>query len=183
MFGEGAISSSESPVSSARGVRELGVSETALFRIPGLGLGDFSAGCSECLPPEETRGSRVEVVLEGGVRSCFGMGWSARKVGVAERAWVFPLSRLASGSGVWCRIGLRILSGVRDRSEFLGAGDCLHPDLADPATAEPVLFRLAPEERVLSGSLPELPGLESSLCWLRSASAGSCRTVTSPTTS
>jgi hypothetical protein len=111
------------------------------------------------------------------------MGWSAGKVGVVERAWVFPLFRLASGSGVWCRIGLRTLSGARDRSEFLGAGDCPHPDLADPATAEPVLFRLALEERVLYGSLPELPGLKSSLCWLGSASAGSCRTVTSPTTS
>jgi hypothetical protein len=130
---------------------------------PDWGREIFPAGCSECLPPEETRGSWVEVVLEGGVRSCSGMGWSAGKVGVVERAWAFPLSRLAYGSGVWCRIGLRTLSGVRDWSEFLGAGDCPRPDLADPATAEPVLFRLAPEERVLSGFLPELPGLESSL--------------------
>jgi hypothetical protein len=109
------------------------------------------------------------------------MGWSAGKVGVVERAWVFPLSLLASGSGVWCRIGLRTLSRVRDRFEFLGAGDCPCPDLADPATAEPVLFRLAPKERVLSGSLSELPGLESSLCWLGSTTAGSYRTVTCPT--
>jgi hypothetical protein len=106
MFGEGAISSSESPVSSARGVLEPGVPEMALFRIPGLGVGDFPAGCSERLPPEETGGSRAEVVLEGGVRSCSGMGWSAGKVGVVERAWAFPLSRFASGSGVWCQIGL-----------------------------------------------------------------------------
>ena len=152
MFGEGAISSSESPVSSARGVLEPGVPKMALFQIPGLRVGDFPAGCSERLPPEETGGSRAEVVMEGGVRSCSGMGWSAGKVEVVKRAWAFPLSRLASGSGVWCRIGLRTLSGVRDRSEFLGAGDCPRPDLADPAAAEPVLFRLAPDERVLSGS-------------------------------
>jgi hypothetical protein len=99
MFGDGVISSSELPVSFARGVLEPGVPETALFRISGLGVGDFPAGCSECLPPEETRGSRVEVVLEGGVRSCSDMG-SAGKVGVVERAWAFPLSRRASGSGV-----------------------------------------------------------------------------------
>jgi hypothetical protein len=162
MFGEGAISSSESPVSSACGVLEPGVPEMAFFRIPGLGVWDFPAGCSERLPPEETGGSRAEVVLEGGVRSCSRMGWSVKKVGVVERAWAFLLSRLASGSGVWCRIGLRTLSGVRDRSEFLGAGDCPHPDLADLAAAEPVLFRLALVERVLSESLPELPGLASS---------------------
>jgi hypothetical protein len=94
---------------------------------------------------------------------------SAGKVGVVERAWAFPLSRLASGSGVWCRIGLRNLSRVRDRSEFLGAGDCPRPDLVNPATADPVLFRLAPDEWVLSGSLPELSGLNSSFCCLGSA--------------
>jgi hypothetical protein len=184
MFGEGAISSSELPVSSARGVREPGVPETALFRIHGLGVGDFPAGCSEWLPPEETRGSQVEVVLEGRVRSGSGIGWSAEKVGVVERAWVFPLYRLASGSRDWCRIGLRALSGVRDRSKILGAGDCPRPDLADPVIAEPVLFRLAQEEQVLSGSFPELPGLESPPCWLGSAAeGGSCTKVTSPTTS
>jgi hypothetical protein len=51
------------------------------------------------------------------------------------------------------------MSGVRDRSEDRGAGDCPRPLLADP-----VLFRLAPEERVLSGSFPELPGLEPPPC-------------------
>jgi hypothetical protein len=146
MFGERAISSSESPVSSARGVREPGVPETALFQIPGLGVGDFPAGCSECRPPEEARGSRAEVVLEGGVGSGSGIGWSAGKVGVVESAWVLPLSRLASRSGVWCRIGVRALSGVLDRPEVLGAGDYPRSDLADPALAEPVLFRRAWEE-------------------------------------
>jgi hypothetical protein len=89
MFGDGAISTSESPVSSARGVLEPGVPETVLFRISGLGVGDFSVGCSKCLPPEETRGSRVEVVLEGGVRSCSGMG-SAGKVGWLKGHGLFP---------------------------------------------------------------------------------------------
>jgi hypothetical protein len=89
MFGDGGISSSESLVSSARGVLEPGVPETALFRISGLGVGDFPAGCSECLPPDETLGSRVEVVLEGGVRSCSGMG-SAGKVGWLKGHGLFP---------------------------------------------------------------------------------------------
>jgi hypothetical protein len=146
MFGEGEISSSKSPVSSARVVREPGVPETVLFRIPGLGVGDFPAGCSECRPSEETRGSLVEVVLEGGVESGSGIGWSAGKVGVVESAWVLPLSRLASRSGVWCRIGVRALSGVLDRSVVLGAGDCPRPDLTELVLAGPVLFRLAPEE-------------------------------------
>jgi hypothetical protein len=106
MFGEGVISSSESPVSSARGVREPGVPETALFRIPGLGVGDFPAGCLECRPPEEIRGSRAEVVLEGGVGSGSGMGWLAENVGVVESTWVLPLSWVTSRSGVWCRIGI-----------------------------------------------------------------------------
>ena len=129
MFGEGAISSSKSPVSSTRGVREPGVPETALFWIPGLGAGDFPDGCSECRPPKEIRGSRAEVVLEGGVGSGSGIGWSAGNVGVLERAWVLPLSRLASQSGVWCRIGVRALSKVLDRSEVLGAGDCPRPQI------------------------------------------------------
>jgi hypothetical protein len=167
MFGEGAISSSESPVSSASGVREPGVPETVLFRIPGLGAGEFPASCSECRPPEEIRGSRAEVVLEGGVGSGSGIGWSAGNVGVVKSAWVLPLSWVAPRSGVWCRIGVRALSGVLDRSEVLGAGDCPRPDLADP-----ILFRLAPEERVLSGSFPELPGLEPPPCWLGSATVG-----------
>jgi hypothetical protein len=136
MFGERAILSSESPVSSARGVREPSVPETALFWIPRLGVGDFPAGCPECRPPEEIRGSRAEVVLEGGVGSGSGMGWSAGNVGVVESAWVLPLSRVTSRSGVWCRIGVGALSRVLYRSEVLGAGDCPRPDLADP-----VLFR------------------------------------------
>jgi hypothetical protein len=61
--------------------------------------------------------------------------------------------------GVWCRIGVRALSGVRDRSKALGAGDCPRPVLADP-----VFFHLACEERVLSGYFPELPGPEPPLC-------------------
>jgi hypothetical protein len=160
------------------------VPETALFRIPGLGVGDFPIGCSECRPPEETRGSLAEVVLEGGVESGSGIGWSAGKVGVVKSTWVLPLSRLSSRSGFWCRVGVRDLSGVLDRPEVLGAGDCPHPDLADPALAEPVLFRLTPEEWVFSGSFPEFPGPEPPPCWLGSAAAGgSCTKVTSPTTS
>jgi hypothetical protein len=116
------------------------------FGYPGLGVGDFPAGCSECRPPEETRGSLAEGVLEGGVESGSGIGWSAGKVGVVESAWVLPLSRLASRSGVWCRIGVRALSRVLDRSVVLGAGDCSRPYLTELVIAGPVIFRLAPEE-------------------------------------
>jgi hypothetical protein len=109
-------------------------------------VGDFLAGCSECRPPKETRGSLAEVVLEGGVESGSGIGWSAGKVGVVESAWVLPLSRLASRSGVWCRIGVRALSKVLNRSVVLGAGNCPHPNLTKLVIAGPVIFRLAPEE-------------------------------------
>jgi hypothetical protein len=184
MFGEEITSSSESPVSSARGVREPGVPETRLLRMPGLGAGLIPVGCSECCPPEEIRGSRAEVVLEGGVGSGSSIGQSTGNVGVAGCAWDLPLSRVASRSGVWCRIGVRALSGVRDWSEVLGAGDCPRPVLADPVLADPVLFRRVCMERVISGSFPELPGLEPPPCWLGSAAVGGfCTRATSPTSS
>jgi hypothetical protein len=76
------------------------------------------------------------------------------------------------------------MSGVRDRSEDLGAGDCPRPVLADPVLADPVLFRLTWEERVLSGSFPELPGPEPPPCWLGSTVVGEfCTRATSPTSS
>jgi hypothetical protein len=179
MFGEGAISSSESHVSSARGVREPGVPETALLRILRIGAGSLPACCSGCCPPEAVRGSLAEAVLEGGVGSGSSIWQSGGNDGEAWCAWDLPLSGVASRSGVWRLIGVRALSGVRDRSEVLGAGDWPRPVLTDP-----VLFRLACEERVLSGPFPELLGLEPSPCWLGSAVVGgSCTRATSPTTS
>ena len=147
MFGQGAISSSESPISSARGVREPGVPETALLRMLGFGVGSLPAGRSECCPPEAILGSRAEADLEGGVGRGSCIWQSAGKVGVAGCAWDLPLSGVASRSGVWCLIGVRALSEVRDRSEVLGTGDCSRPVLTYP-----VLFRLACKERVLSGT-------------------------------
>jgi hypothetical protein len=92
MFGEGAISSAKSPVSSARGVREPGVPETVLLWMLGLRAGLLSTGCSKCCPPEAIHGSRAEVVREGGVGSGSDIGQSAEKVGVARCAWDLPLS-------------------------------------------------------------------------------------------
>jgi hypothetical protein len=88
-----------------------------------------------------------------------------------------PLSGVASRFGVWRLIGVRALSGVRDRSEVLGTGDCLRPVLTYP-----ILFHLVCEERLLSGSFSELPGLEPPPCWLGSAVVGGFYTrATSPT--
>ena len=100
-------------------------------------------------------------------------------MGVAGFARDLPLSGVASRSIAWCRIGVLARSGVRDRSEVLGAGDCPRPVLTDP-----VLFYRAPEERALSGSFPELPGLDPPACWLGSAVAGGSATMaTFPTSS
>jgi hypothetical protein len=179
MFREGAISSSESPVSSARSVREPGVTETALFQILEIGAGSLPARCSECCPPEAVCKSRTEAVLEGGVRSGSSIWQSGGNVREAWCAWDLSLSRVTSRSGVWHLIGVRALSKVWDRSEVLGAGDWPRPVLTDP-----ILFRLACEERVFSGVFPEFPGLEPSPCWLGSAVVGgSCTRATSPTTS
>ena len=88
----------------------------------------------------------------------------------------FPFPESVSRSGVGLRTGVRDLSGVRDRSGVRRTGDWPHPDLSDP-----VLFRLALEDRVLSGALPELPGLDPSPG--STAVGGLCTTATSPTAS
>ena len=170
---------SESPVSSARGVREPGVPEIVPLQMLGFGAGLLPAGCSECCPPEAILGSRQETDLEGGVVSGSCIWQSARNVGVAGCAWDLPLTGVASQSGVWRLRGVWALSGVRDRSEVLGTGDCPRPVLTDP-----VLFRLACEKRVLSGALLELPGCEPPACWLGSTVVGGfCTIATSPTSS
>ena len=69
MFEEGAIPSSESPISSSRGVRELGFPETVPLRMLGIGAGSLSAGCSKRRPPEAVLGSRAEADQEGEVAS------------------------------------------------------------------------------------------------------------------
>ena len=67
MFGEGAISSSESPAPSACGVLEPGVPETVLpFRTLWIGEGSFPVRYSGFCPPEieVVRGSLLEAALE-----------------------------------------------------------------------------------------------------------------------
>ena len=66
-FGEGATSSSESPVSSAGGALEPGVPETVPLRILRLGAGLLPVGRSGCCPPEAVLGSWAEADLDGGV--------------------------------------------------------------------------------------------------------------------
>ena len=66
-YGEGATSSSESPVSSAGGALEPGVPDDVPFLILGLGVGLLPAGRSECCPPEAVLGSQAEADLNGGV--------------------------------------------------------------------------------------------------------------------
>jgi hypothetical protein len=172
MFKEGAMSS-------AQGVREPGVPKTTLLRILGIVAGSLPTWCSECCSPEAVRGSLTEVVLEDGIGSSSSIWQSGGNDGEAWCAWDLPLSEVASRSGVWRLIGVRALSGVRDRSEVLGAGDWPRPVLTNP-----ILFSLAYEERVLSGAFPELPGFEPSPCWLGSAVVGgSCTRATSPTIS
>src|ERR1700684_735958 len=65
-LGEGATSSSESPVSSAGGALEAGVPEPAPFRTLGLVAGLLPAGW-ECCLPEAVLGSLAEAVRDGGV--------------------------------------------------------------------------------------------------------------------
>ena len=179
MFGEGAILSFESPVSSAAGVREPGVPEIALLRKLGIGAGSLLAGGFECCPPDAVCGSLAEVVLEGRVGCRSSIWQSAGNVGVVGCAWDLPLSGVAYRSGVWCLIGVRALSGVRDQSEVRGTRDCPRLVLKDP-----ILVCIAYEERVPSGDFPELPGREPPLCWLGSAIVGGFFTrATSPTSS
>jgi hypothetical protein len=90
MFGKGTTSSSESPVSSARGIQEPGVPETVLLRMLEIGAGLLPVGCSECCPPKVVCGSRAEAVLEGGVGSGYSIGQSTGNVGVAGCACTCP---------------------------------------------------------------------------------------------
>ena len=177
MFGEGAISSSESPAPSARGVPE-----TVLpFRTLRIGEGLLPVRCSGFCPPkiEVVRGSLLTAVLEGGGGNVFTIWKSGGDDGEAWVIGVLPLFGVASRSGVRCLIGVRALFGVRDRYEVRGTGDWPRPDLTDP-----VLFLLTWGERVLSGALLELAGREPPPCWLGPLVVGGFWIrVTSPTTS
>ena len=69
MFGEGVISSSESPAPSGSGVPERGVPETVFsFRTLWIGEGSLPVSCSGFRPPgiEVVRGSLVEVARDVG---------------------------------------------------------------------------------------------------------------------
>ena len=73
-FGEGATSSSESPVSSAGGALEPGVPEPVPYRILGLAAGLLPAGCCECCRPEAALGSRADADRDGGVTTGSSIG-------------------------------------------------------------------------------------------------------------
>src|ERR1700684_21027 len=74
IFGEGATSSSESPVSSAVCALEPGVPETVPFRILGLAARLLPAGCCECCLPKAVLGSRAEADRDGGVATVSSIG-------------------------------------------------------------------------------------------------------------
>ena len=146
MFGEGAISSSESPAPSVRGDPEPGVPTTVLsFRT--LQSGEWSS--PRCWTgswrPElgVARGSRLEAALKGDWRARLVIRQSAGKVSGARVGVSFPLLGDAAGSG------FRI--EVREQSKVHWTGDCSRLDRTDP-----VLFLLTPAERVPDGALPEL---------------------------
>jgi len=165
MFGEGVISSSESPAPSALGIPEPGGSETVPGvpeTVPGvpepfrtLRIGERSSPrCwtgSWRLELGVAHGSRLEAALEGGWRIGLAIWQSAREVGGVRVAGPFFLLGEAAGFGF--RIGDRARSGVQERSEVRRTEDWSRPDLADP-----VLFLLALAERVPDGSLPRLAG-------------------------
>ena len=73
-FGEGATSSSESPVSSASGAQEPSVPETMPLGIMGFAAGLLLAGGCECCPPEAVLGSRAEADRDGGVATGSSIG-------------------------------------------------------------------------------------------------------------
>ena len=177
MFGEGAISSSESPAPSA-----CGVPETVLpFRMLRIGERSLPMRCSRFCPPEieVICGSLLKATLEGGRGNVFTIWQSVGDNGEAWVVWVLPLFGVASRSGVQCLIGVRALSGVWDQSEVRGTWDWPRPDLTNP-----VLFLLTWGEWVLSGVLPELAGREPPPCWLGPLVVGGLWTkATSPTTS
>ena len=157
MFGDGATSSSESPAPSALGVPERGVPET-VFPLRALRIGDWlSPGCwSGSLRPElgVARGSRLEAALDGGCGVELSFRPSAGEVGGAR----VGIPR-GTGAGAGLRIGVRALTGVLERSEVLRTGDWSRPVRTDP-----VLFLLAPPDRVPEGFLPELDGRVPSSC-------------------
>ena len=177
MFGEGAISSSESPTPSARGVPKPGVPKTILpFRTLWIGERLLPMCCPGLYPPaiEAVRGFLVEATLVG-VGGNGSTIWQSK--GDDDKAWVIgalPLSGVASQSKVEC------LTEVRVWSEVLpGTRDCPCPDLTDTA-----FFRLTWEERVISRAFPKLAGREPPPCWLGPTAIGGFWTnATSPTTS
>ena len=67
MFGENAMSSSESLVSSTLGVPVPGVLETGLRRVLGVWAGSSSRCWSGCRSPKNVIGSLIEGALDGEV--------------------------------------------------------------------------------------------------------------------
>ena len=180
MFGEGAISSSESLALSAIGVSERGVPET-VFPFRTLQGGEWSS--PRCwsgfrqLELRVARGLRLEATLDSGWRGGLVIRQSAGEVGGARVGVPFPLLGDDAGSILW--MGVRARSGVRERSEVRRTGDWSRPVRTDA-----VLFLLTPTERVPDGALPELDGRVPPSYWLGPATVGGSWTSgRSPTTS
>ena len=103
MFGDWAISSSESPAPSVRGVPEPGVPETVLpFRMLRTGEGSLPVRCSGFCPPEieAVRGSLLEAALEGGGGNGLTIWQSGGDDGEAWVIGALPLLGVASRSEV-----------------------------------------------------------------------------------
>ena len=97
IFGEGAISSSESHVLSDLGVREPGVPETKLpLWTLCIGEGSLAVFCSGCCLPKLVRGSLGEAALEGGRGNGSTIWQSGGDDGNALCEWELPLSGVAS---------------------------------------------------------------------------------------
>ena len=122
MFGEGTPLSSESPVSSALGVRSPGVLETGFRRevrvfarsVPVCGSGGHEH--------KGSFGSLIDAALEV-VGAASTIIYSGGEDGEDWRARDFPFPKVVSRSGVWLLTGVRDLSGVRDRFGVLRTGD------------------------------------------------------------
>ena len=156
MFGDGAISSSESHVSSALGVPPPCVWEVGFRLEIGVCAGWLPVGGFGSLERVGSSGSRVDTALEVvGVPSSImhsgGEDWCARD---------FPFLEAVSHSGLLRRTGVRDRFGVRESREFGG-------QITDPARSPgPIRHGALPSWLGRTGLLWRFPGaFESSTCF------------------
>ena len=159
MFGEGAISSLESPAAAEsspdlspnpdRTVPEAFFS----FRELWPGEGSLPVVCSLFRPheTEAVRGSLADIAYEGGGANYSTIKQSRTGAGKTCDTDSFPLSGVFVRSSVLILFGVLAFSSVLDHYDALpqsGFGDCPRPDLVDCS----VLFLHTWDERIHSGT-------------------------------